>query len=140
MMPVYESLMRAGLMVVMHTGYDIAFERIRRCDPRQVLDVYERFPEIKLITTHLGAWEQWDEVREMLMGKPIYMEISFSVEYLGQGLREFIEGHPEGYVLFGTDSPWTGQKATLDAVRGLGLSDGALEGLLSGNAGRLLGL
>ena len=140
MMPVYESLMREDLMIVMHTGFDIAFERVRRCDPAQVLDVCERFPGIKLITTHLGAWEQWDEVREMLLGKPVYMEISFSVEYLGQGLRDFIEGHPEGYVLFGSDSPWTGQKETLEAVRGLGLGDEVLEGLLGGNAMRLLGL
>lgn len=139
MMPVYESLMREGLMIVMHTGYDIAFERIRRCDPRQVLDVYKRFPGIKLITTHLGAWEQWDEVREMLLGKPIYMEISFSVEFLGEGLREFIEGHPMDHVLFGTDSPWTGQKETLEAVMNLGLSEDMLEGLLRGNAMRLLG-
>lgn len=140
MMPVYESLMREDLMIVMHTGFDIAFERVRRCDPRQVLDVHERFPGIRLITTHLGAWEQWDEVRELLLGKPIYMEISFSVEFLGEGLREFIEGHPEGYVLFGSDSPWTGQKETLKAVRGLGLRAGTLEGLLRGNAMRLLGL
>ena len=32
------------------------------------------------------------------------------------------------------------EKETLEAVRGLGLSDGMLEGLLSGNAGRLMGL
>jgi predicted TIM-barrel fold metal-dependent hydrolase len=140
MMPVYEALMEHGLMIMMHTGYDIAFERIRRCDPRQVLEVYGRFPGIKLITTHLGAWEQWDEVREMLLGRPVYMEISFSVEFLGQGLREFIEGHPEGYVLFGTDAPWTGQKETLESVMGLGLGKGLLEGLIRGNARKLLGL
>jgi len=140
MMPVYEELMREGLIIVMHTGYDIAFERIRRCDPPQVLEVYRRFPGIKLLTTHLGAWEQWDEVRDMLLGKPIYMEISFSVEFLGQGLREFIEGHPDGYVLFGTDSPWTGQKETLETVMGLGLKTEKLEGLLRGNAVKLLGM
>jgi len=140
MMPIYEKLMESGLLTVMHTGYDIAFERIRRCDPLQVLVVMERFPGLKLVTTHLGAWEQWDEVREMLLGKPIFMEISFSVEYLGAGLGEFIEAHPPGYILFGTDSPWTGQKKTLDAVRGLGLKGETLDAVLGGNAMRLLGM
>lgn len=140
MLPIYEQLMQHGLMIVMHTGYDIAFERIRRCDPAQALEVYERFPGIKLITTHLGAWEQWDEVRELLLGKEIYMEISFSVEFLGPGLKEFLDNHPRDYLLFGTDSPWTGQKETLDAVMGLGLDEGLLDALLSGNARRLLGV
>ena len=76
----------------------------------------------------------------MLVGKPIYMEISFAVEYLGNRMKEFIEKHPAGYVMFGSDSPWTGQKATLDAVRGLGLSEAALNGLLGDNARALLGL
>lgn len=140
MMPIYEKLIKAGLIVVMHTGYDIAFERVRRCDPLQVLVVMERFSGLKLVTTHMGAWEQWDEVRELMLGKPIYMEISFAVEFLGAGLKEFIEAHPAGYVFFGSDSPWTGQKATMDAVMGLGLKEDTLAGLLGGNARSLLGL
>lgn len=140
MFPIYEKLMEYGLVVMMHTGYDIAFERVRRCDPAQIIKVAERFPGLKLVTTHLGAWDQWDEVRELIMGREIYMEISFSVESLGQGLREIIEAHPDGYVLFGSDSPWTGQKETLDAVLGLGLQEDKLKGLLCRNAQRLLGL
>lgn len=138
LIPVYEALADSGLIVVMHTGYDIAFERIRRCDPRQILQVTERVPGLRLVTTHLGAWDQWDEVREMLIGKEIYMDLSFSVEYLGQGLRDFIEAHPPGYVLFGSDSPWTGQKETLQAVMGLGLDGDTLAGVLGGNARGLL--
>lgn len=140
MLPIYEALAEAGLMIVMHTGFDIAFPRDRRCDPAQVVEVYERFPGIKLITTHLGAWEDWDEVRELLIGKPIYMELSFAVEYLGAGMREMMEAHPSEFLFFGSDSPWTGQAETLAAVQGLGLSDELLEAVLSGNARRMLGL
>lgn len=140
MLPIYEALMCHGLIIVMHTGFDIAFERVWRCDPQRVLNVYERFPGIKLVSTHLGAWEHWDEVERLLLGREIYMELSFSVECLGGRLKDFIEAHPEGYVLFGSDSPWTGQKETLQAVRGLGLSEGTLHGVLFANASRLLGL
>ena len=43
------------------------------------------FPSAKLalVTSHLGAWEDWDEVRKRLLGKPVYMETSFSIPYLG---------------------------------------------------------
>lgn len=139
-LPIYEVLYEAGLMIVMHTGFDIAFERIRRCDPAQVIEVYERFPGIKLITTHLGAWEDWDQVREHIIGQPIYMELSFAVEFLGEGMRQMMEAHPSEFLFFGSDSPWTGQAETLAAVRGLGLSDDLLEAVLSGNARRMLGL
>lgn len=140
MLRIFEGLLMHDMLIVMHTGYDIAFERIRRADPAQILDVYRRFPEIKLITTHLGAWEQWDEVEDMLIGKPIYMELSFAVEFLGKDMKRLIEGHPREFVLFGTDSPWTGQRETLDAVRALGLANDHEGFLLEGNARRLLGL
>jgi hypothetical protein len=140
MMPIYDALDRHGLLVVMHTGYDIAFERIRRADPAQILAVLDRFPTLKLITTHFGAWEQWDEVEELLLGKPIYMELSFAVEYLGPRLGDLIACHPAEYVLFGSDSPWTSQRATLDAVLNLGLPEATLKLLMRDNARRLLGL
>lgn len=137
---IYEELLKHGLIVVMHTGYDIAFERIRRADPKRILNVYKRFPELKLVTTHLGAWEQWDEVRDMLIGKNIYMELSFSIEYLKDKLREFILSHPLDYILFGTDSPWTSQKATIEAVRALKLGDEIERRLFKDNAARLLNI
>ena len=140
MLPIYEVLFEAGLMVVMHTGFDIAFERIRRCDPAQIVEVCERFPGIRLICTHLGAWQDWDEVRRLLIGKPVYMELSFAVEFLEGRMRQMMEAHPLEYLFFGSDSPWTGQAETLEAVRGLGLEDELLEAVLGGNARRMLGL
>jgi predicted TIM-barrel fold metal-dependent hydrolase len=50
--PAYERISELGLILVMHTGFDIAFPRIRRCDPRQILNVLTRFPELKMVTTH----------------------------------------------------------------------------------------
>jgi predicted TIM-barrel fold metal-dependent hydrolase len=133
MLAIYEEVMKRGLLVVMHTGYDIAFERIRRADPKQVLHVHDRFPELKFVTTHLGAWEQWDEVRELIIGKPIYMEISFSMEYLDEQLKEMVQSHPEGYVLFGSD-----EGATLERLRALNMAAALENALFLENAVRLL--
>ncbi len=62
----YEVVQDLGLLLVMHTGHDIAFPREHRCGPAQVLQVLDRFPHLKLITTHLGAWDQWEDVEKLL--------------------------------------------------------------------------
>ena len=136
----YEEVAREGLLLVMHTGYDIAFPRLRRADPQKLLGIVETFPELRLVTTHLGAWQQWDEVRRYLLGRRIYMEISFALEELGPArAREMILGHPEGYVLFGTDSPWTDQAGTLSLLENLRIPPPRLRQILADNALALLG-
>jgi len=130
-----------NLLLVMHTGYDIAFPRIRRADPQRILWVKEHFPDLRLVTTHMGAWQQWDEVREHLIGRQIHMEVSFALDDLEpQTAREMILGHPDGYMLFGTDSPWKDQAQTLEMVEKLRLPPQTMTQMLAGNALRLLGL
>ena len=139
MLRLYEEAARQGLLLVMHTGFDIAFPRIRRADPQRMLRIQDMFPDLKLITTHLGAWQQWDEVRQFLLGREIYMELSFALDDLGpERARDMIMGHPDGYVLFGTDSPWTDQARTLALLEELQLPPNRLQAILSENAARLL--
>ncbi|MBN1507980.1 MAG: amidohydrolase family protein [Sedimentisphaerales bacterium] len=140
MLRFYEEVSRQGLLLTMHTGYDIAFPRIRRADPEKLRRIKEALPALKLITTHLGAWRQWDEVRQHLIGREIHMEISFGIDELGrEQAREMILEHPSGCILFGTDSPWTDQSQTLSLLRNLNLSQERLAQILAGNALSLLG-
>lgn len=137
--PFYEKILEENLIVVMHTGFDFAFEKIRKADPIRILKVLDRFPGLKLVTTHLGAWDDWEEVEKHLAGKDIYMEISFSLEHLSiEAARKIIMGHPERHILFGTDSPWTEQGKTLDLFRSLGLSERSEAMILRENAELLL--
>lgn len=141
MLRVYEEATLQNLLLVMHTGYDIAFPPIRRADPLKLLGIVERFPDLKLITTHLGAWRQWDEVRRYLLGRKIYMDLSFAMEELGpEPSRQMVMDHADGYVLFGTDSPWTDQSQTLNLVKKMRLPQKKLRGILAGNALGLLGV
>ena len=119
--PLYEAIQDSGLILLCHTGFDMAFERVRKADPARIARVIEAFPELRLVTSHLIAWEDWDEARNHLLGKPVYMDVSFSIENLGDQARDFILAHPAEYVLFGTDSPWGGQRDTVEAVQELNL-------------------
>ncbi len=139
MLEIYDKLQRENLLAVMHTGFDIAFPRIRRADPEKIARINRLFPNLKLITTHLGAWQQWDEVERFIVGRPIYMGISFAMEYMEVSqAKRMITGHPSEYVLFGTDSPWTDQGQTTALLANLMLPEEKLNMILRSNAERLL--
>ncbi|MGD0884849.1 MAG: amidohydrolase family protein [Thermodesulfovibrionales bacterium] len=139
MFPLYEKISQENLIVVMHTGFDFAFEKIRRADPLKILKVMKAFPHMKMVTTHLGSWDDWDEVEKYLAGKKIYMEISFSLEYLARDVaKRIILHHPKDHILFGTDSPWTDQGKTLSLLQELGLGDHLERRILRDNALNLL--
>lgn len=137
--PAYEKISKLGLILVMHTGFDIAFPRIRRCDPRQILNVMTHFPELKMVTTHLGAWQQWAEVEDLLAGRKIYMDISYTLGQIDtQTARRIILKHPREYLLFGTDSPWSGPQKTYKQLQALELGDEREELILRKNGLALL--
>jgi len=139
MYPAYEKISELGLILLMHTGFDLAFPRIRRCDPQQILNVASRFPELKMVTTHLGAWEQWGEVEDLLAGRNIYMDISYTLDQLDvETARRIILKHPKEFVLFGTDSPWSGPQETYKHLQALKLGSVREELILNKNGLALL--
>jgi predicted TIM-barrel fold metal-dependent hydrolase len=136
----YGQVNELGLLLVMHTGYDIGYPRIRRADPERILKVLQEVPGLRLITTHLGGWDEWADVRRLLTGRPIYMEISFALDFLDQiRLRDLIESHPPEYLLFGTDSPWADQATTLKMLGKLGLKEDLFNRIVRENALIMLG-
>jgi len=137
--PAYERISSLGLILVMHTGFDIAFPRIRRCDPRQILAILDRFPDLKMVTTHLGAWQQWGEVEELMAGRNIYMDISYTLDQIDpQTARRIILKHPGEYILFGTDSPWSGVENTYRNLLRLNLGADLEQRILRDNGLNLL--
>ncbi len=138
---VYRTAERLGLVIVCHTGFDIAFPRNRIADPARTARVMQGFPNLKFIASHFGGWEDWDEVMTHMAGKKIYMETSYSLEIMEKAKALAIIGkHPADYLLFGTDSPWADQKDAVRLVKELGLGSVLEEKLFHGNAERLLGI
>jgi len=139
MFDIYAKVESSGLILVSHTGYDFAFERVRKADPEKIIKIKKSFPDLKFITTHLGSWEMWDEVEKFIVGKEIYMEISFSLQFLPEEkAKRIILKHPLEYILFGTDSPWTDQGEALERLKKLKLPEKIEEMILYKNAYSLL--
>lgn len=140
MMPIYEALSSLGLILICHTGFDIAYPRERICDPEKIADVITRFPNLKFVATHFGAWLDYDEVKKHLIGKDIYIEISFSLKYMSTDTaRALFDGHSHDRIMFGTDSPWDGQADAIHAIDAFGFDAGRKAKLLGENAARLIG-
>lgn len=135
----YSALVDNDLLVVMHTGFDIAFPRMELCNPARIVKIVEKFPDLKLVTTHLGAWDQWEEVRELLIGKPIFMELSYALDFLEPEIaKKMIMDHPAEYLLFGSDSPWSDQLNTLELLTALDLDQKLFQRITRDNAESLL--
>ncbi len=137
--PIYRRIEQEKLIVVMHTGFDLAFDRVRRADPQKIVRVLEAFPDLRLVTTHLGGWEDWDEVERHLAGRKIYMEISFSLDCMPrETARRIILNHPADHILFGTDSPWADQATAISQLKELNLGEALERQILRENGLSLL--
>lgn len=137
----YEAVRDNGLLLVSHTGFDIAYPRDRIVDPEKILSILTQFPDLKFVATHLGSWEDWDEVEKHLLGKEIYLEISYTLGILDDDrFVSMVLRHPPEFLLFGTDSPWDDQKRALGHFLALKLPESLKEKMLETNARRLLQL
>ncbi len=141
MAPLYAEIERLGLVLLMHAGFDPAFARDRLADAARIAAVAARFPRLKLIAAHLGGWEDWDLAEQELLGRPVCLDISDTLDQMPrqQALR-FLQRHPADCLLFATDSPWADQAGALRQPLLATLPPDRLAALLGGNAARLLGL
>jgi len=137
--PFYDAVSDSGLLLVAHCGFDIGFPRTRCADPAQIIQLISNFPKLRFVATHFGGWQLWDEVEEMLIGKEIFMEISFALKYLSkEQITRMLNNHPREYLLFGSDSPWDDQSANLQALADLSLDAELFTAITETNAQKLL--
>jgi hypothetical protein len=127
---IYDAAAGCGLLVTVHCGRDIAFPPDDdRASPVRLRRVVERFPKLRLLLTHMGGWQMWDEVEQELIGRDVYMETSFSMGDRGadsERIAGMIRRHGVERVLLGSDWPWRSQAEEAEHVRRLGVaaSDG----------------
>jgi predicted TIM-barrel fold metal-dependent hydrolase len=140
-LPLFQRIAELGLPVLCHTGFDIAYPRDRICDPVRIAGLLDRVPTLRFIASHVGAWEDWDEVERHLLGRAVYLDTAYSHAYLGPArMRDLLLRHPAEFVLFGSDSPWDDQGAALAELRAMRLPPDREGALFAHNARRLLGL
>lgn len=146
-----------GLMVLTHAGLDVGFPGKVNCSPDMVLRAVKQVGPVTLILAHMGGWRNWEQVEELLGDTGVYLDTSFSLGemtsngdgYYGPADLKLME--EEQFLrmvrtfgahrfLFGTDSPWGGQREDLARMRSFALTQEERAAVLGGNAQQLLGL
>lgn len=145
------------MIVITHAGYDIGFPGNDLASVPRIAKMLDIVKPEKFVLAHMGGWECWDQVEELIAGRKVWLDTAFSLLPIEpapgtarspeedpplsqvQFLR-MVEKQGADRILFGTDSPWSGQGEVIRAIRESGLDGEAQEAVLGGNAARLLGL
>ncbi len=158
-----------GLIILTHGGYDISYPGADFVTPNHIVKMINDVMPEKMVLAHMGGWGCYDQVLDLCAGRPekgsLYLDTSFSYyplrpsEYLTDESRAELSSDNQKYnqlsfnlfcqivrtigadhVLFGTDSPWSDQKESVDLLRQSGLNEQELSLVLYGNAQKLLNL
>ena len=145
-----------GLTVVTHAGDDIGFPGAVFCSPEMIANALRQVGPVKIVLAHMGGWKNWERVAPCLADGSAYLDTSFSLGEIpgvegaygpeerkllsAAAFCKLVRAFGSKRVLFGTDSPWTGQKESLAAIRALPLTDEEKDDILGGNAKTLLGI
>lgn len=155
---ILERCAELGLIVVAHSGDDIGFPGVVRCDPVRSRKALEQVPDVKLVLAHMGGWKNWEIVAENLADTGCYIDTAFSLGQIdalqvgyyteeerqllsGEAFTNLVRAFGADRVLFGTDSPWTHSQTEIQRILRLrDLQEEEIMAILGENACCLLNL
>lgn len=134
-----------GLITITHGGIDVSFPGLDFVTPKHVKPVIEELHPKKLILAHLGCWDCYGEFLEYLLGEDVYLDTSYSLTPESAKtmpedvVLKIFKEHGADKILYGSDSPWSDQLESIEAVKKIcSKSDG--EKILGENARKLLNI
>ena len=139
---VYGAAVENDLFVVTHSGWDFISPDFIHCTPERIVRVMEKFPSLRMVAAHMGAYRMWDEVERLLLGRDnLYIETSLApMDGLDKTkFARMLNSHSPERILFGSDFPWYSAGEAYAYVDSLELASELKEKLFSGNAISLLG-
>jgi len=139
MAPIYEALAHHDLAVFFHAGADIALDTVTSA-PEVFARVLDAYPGLRVALGHMGGWRQWDEVLEVLAGRDVVLDTSFTLAFIGADrFLELVRAHGAERVAFGSDGPLGDVAGDLWSIGALELEEDERAAILWGTAERFLG-
>lgn len=133
---IYDAL-GSNFPLLMHVGD----ENLDSSSPQRLAKILELFPHITVIAAHLGGYSRWDEARQYLVGKNLYLDTSSTLWKLDpREATAIIREHGADKVLFGSDYPVASHEEELERFLSLPLKEGEREKILWKNGAKILGL
>lgn len=138
---ILECASELDLIVVTHAGLDPVSPEDVHCTPKMVAEVLDEVQPKNLVLAHMGGNWLFDEVEQLLVGRDVYFDTSYVLDKIDctQFLR-MVRNHGADRILFGSDSPWGGQREFVDVLNQLSLTEDEREQIAYKNAKKLLKL
>lgn len=136
-----------GLYTVTHAGMDIGFPGDTKASTPKTIHMLDTVKPDKMILAHMGGWDEWDMVTSEILGRNVYLDTAFSVNLPSMTYNrlmdkdqftKMIKQHGADKILFGTDSPWSDQKESIQLIQELNLSSEEKNLILYKNACNIL--
>lgn len=146
-----------GLIVMIHSGWDIGFPGGEEALPERMANALRESGEVRVILAHMGGWRSWLEAERIFAEmENVSIDTAFSLgefepledgyyssreECAMLGAEDFVRivrSFGAERVMFGTDSPWASQSGTLKEIRSLPLTDSERHMIFYGSAAKLL--
>ena len=136
--PIWSAAADLGLIAFFHAGADIAFPTVRGT-PEAFGRLLDRWPGLTVVLAHMGGYECWPGVAERIAGRDVWLDTSYTLGHLSdEEFVSLVRTHGSDRVLFGSDGPWTDPAGEIRHLRRLGFTKAEIDGILGGNAERLL--
>ena len=146
-----------GLIVVIHAGDDPAFPGQVRCSPEMTRKALKQVEGLTFVAAHMGGLWNWDRVAGELGDMGVYVDTSNALgqmEEYGEGFYShnqlklmnetqfctLVRQLGSDRVLYGSDSPWDHQKASISRIRASSLTQEEKDNIFYRNACKLLQL
>ena len=149
-----------GLIISVHSGYDINDPLAKYSTIPHIKRLLDTVKPNKIILAHMGGHLCWDEAEDMLNeylstvsnDNVLYLDTAFSLpSYIAsQNIAyDFLTNEQfvrivrlvgSNHILFGTDSPFTDQGPSIEAINKSGLNKKEISSILFENAKDLLNL
>lgn len=128
-----------GLVSVVHAGVDIGYPNHIRCTVKRIRRVIDEVAPEKMVLAHYGAFGLWDEVEQLVAGDNVYFDTAYTLGFIGEEqFHRILNKHGADKILFATDSPWSGQKESLDSLKQIVIQKQDLADILGNNAKKIL--
>lgn len=129
------------LAVVVHAGLDPFSPNDIHCTPKHIAEVIDEVQPTRLILAHMGGNTMYDDVERYLVGKNVYLDTSYVLDKMPEEtFLRLVRAHGADRILFGSDSPWGGQKEFVECFQNIPLTGLERRLISEENARKLLGI
>jgi hypothetical protein len=105
------------MILMTHVGDELKPFTPLYSHPKYFRNVLDSFPDMKIVLAHLGGYNTWNDLDQILGYKNAFFDTAMSCEIGEKEYKGLIQKIGIERVLFGTDFPWYDIKKAVDYTR-----------------------